>query len=101
MKLSYTNNNCSATKLSRQRSAQQTVNVIVHARRLGSTVMAEPQSPIVPDAFNVTRIYAWLDWSGVLEYFGENYNVSLVVIQGIETRWVKEVKLYKIVVAVF
>ena len=62
--------------------------------------MDEPHSPISPDPDRVTRLYAWLDWPGVLEYFEQTYNVSLIVIQGVETKWVKEVKLYKIVVAV-
>ena len=49
----------------------------------------------------VIRICAWLDWEGVLEYFGQKYFVSRLAIQGAETQWLQGVKLYKIVVAVY
>ena len=49
----------------------------------------------------VWRIWAWLDWEGVSEYFGQNYHVSRIAIQGADTQWLQGVKLYKIVVAVY
>ena len=49
----------------------------------------------------VMRIYAWLDWEGVLEYFEQKYYVSRIAIRGAETQWLQGVKFYKIVVAVY
>ena len=88
--------------------AQQTVNVIVRACTLGSTDQHNsecmdfpPEEAPVTRSERVIRIYAWLDWEGVLENFAHHYYVSRIVIRGAETKWVKGEKLYKIVVAVY
>ena len=86
MKLSRTNNNCSVTKLSRLMLAQQTVNVIVRACTLGSTDQHNSECmmdfPPGTPSDRVMRIYAWLDWEGVLEYFEQTYYVSRIAIRG-------------------
>ena len=53
--------------------AQQTVIVIVCACTLGSTDQHNSECmmdfPLATPSDRVMRIYAWLDWEGVLEYF--------------------------------